>query len=39
VNLQSIPAGFSKLVFIGKNSSEKELETNLLQLLVKEDKP
>jgi len=30
---------FSKLVFIGKDISEKELEANLLQLLVKEDKP
>ena len=30
---------FSKLVFIGKNISGKELEANLLQLLVKEDKP
>lgn len=29
---------FSKLVFIGKNISEKELESNLLQLMVKEDK-
>lgn len=28
---------FSKLVFIGKNISGKELEANLLQLLVKED--
>lgn len=28
---------FSKLVFIGKNISGKELEVNLLQLLVKED--
>jgi len=29
---------FSKLVIIGKNSSEKELEANLQQLLVKVDK-
>ena len=28
---------FSKLVFIGKKISGKELEANLLQLLVKED--
>lgn len=28
---------FSKLVFIGKNISEKELEANLLQLLVKDN--
>jgi G3E family GTPase len=30
---------FSKLVFIGKDLSAKELEANLLQLLVKEDEP